>query len=98
MPRINGLSRFVFVDRDEVQRIIASLSLAAPVHSVDPSAVSVFKLDGLKTEWGRRKQIYNILMDFPVKKLGSNFLVIVSRDLVGVVMEVVCCYFSLLFR
>ncbi|KAL0269534.1 UNVERIFIED_CONTAM: hypothetical protein PYX00_007235 [Menopon gallinae] len=76
------------IDRDEVQKIIASLSLAAPVHNVDPASVSIYRLDGYATEWARRKQIYNTLHHFPVKQLGTNFLVIVSRDLVGVIMEV----------
>jgi hypothetical protein len=30
-----------------------------------------------------------VLKDFPVNRLGSNFIVAVSHELVGVVMEVV---------
>lgn len=40
-------------DLDEIQRIITVLSLSAPVHSLDPGSVSVYKLDKLRTEWSR---------------------------------------------
>lgn len=86
---LTTVKRVTLSDRDEVQKIIASLSLAAPVHNVDPASVSIYRLDGYATEWARRKQIYNTLHHFPVKQLGTSFLVIVSRDLVGVIMEVV---------
>ncbi|KAK6635692.1 hypothetical protein RUM44_000946 [Polyplax serrata] len=76
------------LDLDEIQRIITVLSLSAPVHSLDPGSVSVYKLDKLRTEWSRRKQIHKIMTNFPTKILGSNFLVIAKRDLVGVIMEV----------
>ncbi|EEB18389.1 glutamate receptor delta-1 subunit precursor, putative [Pediculus humanus corporis] len=76
------------IDGEEIQGITSALSMSVPIHSVDPASVSIFKLERKKNEWSRRKQIRNILTNFPSKILGSNFLVIAKRDLVGVIMEV----------
>ena len=35
-----------------------------------------------------------VLRDFPVNRLGSNFVVVVSREVMGVVMEVVSSVFT----
>lgn len=36
-----------------------------------------------------------LLKDFPVNRLGSNFIVAVSHEVVGVIMEVVSSVFTL---
>jgi hypothetical protein len=37
----------------------------------------------------RRKSVMQVLKNFPVNRLGSNFVVVVSREVMAVVMEVV---------
>lgn len=37
----------------------------------------------------RKKQIISILTEFPSEELGMNFIVIVRRSLVDVIMEIV---------
>jgi hypothetical protein len=36
-----------------------------------------------------------LLKDFPTNRLGSNFIVAVSHDVVGVVMEIVSALYTL---
>ena len=42
----------------------------------------------------RKKSVTQVLTNFPVNRLGSNFVVVVSREVMAVVMEVVSSVFT----
>jgi hypothetical protein len=42
----------------------------------------------------RRDSVLQVLRNFPVNRLGSNFVVVVSREVMAVVMEVVSAVFT----
>jgi hypothetical protein len=42
----------------------------------------------------RRNSVLQVLRNFPVNRLGSNFVVVVSRDVMAVVMDVVSSVFT----
>ena len=42
----------------------------------------------------RRNAVLQVLKNFPVNRLGSNFVVVVSREVMAVVMEVVSAVFT----
>ncbi|XP_021926549.1 ionotropic receptor 93a [Zootermopsis nevadensis] len=76
------------VDTETVQRIITSLSLPTLGRERSAAPVAVFKVNDTQREWERRASIMKLLKDFPVNRLGSNFIVAVSHEVVGVIMEV----------
>ncbi|PSN38342.1 Ionotropic receptor 93a [Blattella germanica] len=74
-------------DIQMVERIIKSLSVPSLGREDNVATVSVFKIGGSHAEWERRKSVTDLLQDFPTRILGSNFVVSVSNDIVGILMK-----------
>lgn len=74
-----------------VTRVVTSLTGHAAAHSGTTStgmALSLMTLDNQTIEFQQRKVVTEILTKLSAKKLGTNFLLIVSVNYVNALMEV----------
>ncbi|KAJ1521518.1 hypothetical protein ONE63_003181 [Megalurothrips usitatus] len=69
-----------------LDRVLAALSSDRVERSL-PSAVSAFSIPHEQADWKRRKRVELVLRSLPAQ-LGQRYLVLVSYDMVGVVMDV----------
>ncbi|XP_020712212.2 ionotropic receptor 93a [Athalia rosae] len=74
--------------RDTISRVLIALSTELPDSGLTPATRSVYAIKKTKSDRARRQEILRILSDFPIERLGGCFLVIVTIEMVGVVMEV----------
>jgi ionotropic glutamate receptor len=77
-------------DRDMISRCVIALSRHFPDDSnqVQPLSVSVYRIREATLEWNRRKFIRNLLRNLPTRFIGTNFLVLVTSELMQTIMEI----------
>ncbi|XP_046750223.1 uncharacterized protein LOC124413578 [Diprion similis] len=85
--KINVLHDETF-GRDTISRVMIALSVELLDSQLVPTTRSIFTIKEAKSERGKRQEVLKILSSFPEERLGSCFLVIVTIDMVGVIMEV----------
>ncbi|KAL7015643.1 hypothetical protein ACKWTF_016567 [Chironomus riparius] len=77
-------------DRDMISRCVIALSRNFPDDSneVQPLSVSIYRIRETTLDWNRRKFIRNLLKSLPTKFIGTNFLILVTTDLMQTIMEI----------
>ncbi|KAG5667976.1 hypothetical protein PVAND_015934 [Polypedilum vanderplanki] len=77
-------------DRDMISRCVIALSRNFPDDSnqVQPLSVSVYKIRETSLDWNRRKHIRNILTSLPSRFIGTNYMVLVTTELMQTIMEI----------
>lgn len=70
-------------DRDMISRCVIALSRNFPGDSneVKPLSVSIYRIKESALDWNRRKYVRNLLKSLPTRFIGTNFLVLVTTDL-----------------
>lgn len=77
-------------DRDMISRCVIALSRNFPDDSnqVQPLSVSIYRIRESALDWNRRKFIRNLLKSLPTKFIGTNYLILVTTELMQIIMEV----------
>jgi glutamate receptor, ionotropic, invertebrate len=77
-------------DRDMISRCVIALSRNFPDDSnqVKPLSVSIYRIQDAALEWNRRKIIRSLLKSLPTKFIGTNFMVLVTSELMQAIMEI----------
>ncbi|XP_046624536.1 uncharacterized protein LOC124307152 [Neodiprion virginianus] len=74
--------------RDTISRVMIALSVELLDSRLVPTTRSIFTIKEAKSDRGKRQEVLKILSSFSEERLGSCFLVIVTIDMVGLIMEV----------
>lgn len=77
-------------DRDMISRCVIALSRTFPDDSnqVKPLSVSIYRIRDTTLDWNQRKFIRNLLKSLPTRFIGTNFLILVSTELMQMIMEI----------
>lgn len=77
-------------DRDMISRCVIALSRNFPDDSnqVKPLSVSIYRVRESALDWNRRKYVRNLLKSLPTRFIGTNFMVLVTTDLMQTIMEI----------
>nr|QHN69192.1 ionotropic receptor 11 [Sirex nitobei] len=73
---------------DTMSKVLIALSSELPDNRLFPVSTSLFTIKREKSDWSRRQQVLRTLSSFHIEQLGNCFLVFITIDMVGVVMEV----------
>lgn len=77
-------------DRDMISRCVIALSRNFPDDSnqVQPLSVSIYRIRESALDWNRRKFVRTLLKSLPTKFIGTNFMILVTTDLMQTIMEI----------
>nr|QLI62100.1 ionotropic receptor 93a1 [Streltzoviella insularis] len=75
------------LNRDMVSRAVRSLTSQTDNNDVPSVTVTVFKMKHEVNEYLRRKEIHRVLSKLPVKRIGENFIAIVTTDVMSTLSE-----------
>ncbi|XP_068617506.1 ionotropic receptor 93a [Battus philenor] len=68
------------LNRDTISRVVLSLTCQIYHETVSSISVTVFKMKHEVNEYLRKKEIRRVLSKLPVKKIGENFIAVVTSD------------------
>lgn len=77
-------------DRDMISRCVIALSRNFPGDSnqVKPLSVSIYRIRESALDWNRRKFVRSLLKSLPTKFIGTNFMILVTTELMQTIMEI----------
>ncbi|XP_013173619.1 PREDICTED: glutamate receptor ionotropic, delta-1 isoform X1 [Papilio xuthus] len=68
------------LNRDTISRVVQSLTRQIDDEKVSSVSVSVYKMNHEVNEYLRKKEIHRVLSKLPVKKIGENFIAVVTLE------------------
>ncbi|XP_013141730.1 PREDICTED: glutamate receptor 2 isoform X2 [Papilio polytes] len=68
------------LNRDTISRVVQSLTRQIDDEKVSSVSVSVYKMKHEVNEYLRKKEIRRVLSKLPVKKIGENFIAVVTLE------------------
>ncbi|KPI95866.1 Glutamate receptor delta-1 subunit [Papilio xuthus] len=68
------------LNRDTISRVVQSLTRQIDDEKVSSVSVSVYKMKHEVNEYLRKKEIHRVLSKLPVKKIGENFIAVVTLE------------------